>query len=92
MLVLSRTAGERIVIAESIEIAVVQILGNKVRLGVTAPRHVSVHRLEVQKRTQKDDPEQQSPSTSLQDPSSSSSTNSRHGGSTSTQSSGAEVA
>lgn len=81
MLVLSRTVGERIVIAESIEIVVVQIRGNKVQLGVTAPRHVSVHRLEVEKKTQKDHPEQQSLSPSLQDPGSSSSTNSRNGGS-----------
>lgn len=50
MLVLSRKFGERIVIAECIEISVVQIRGNKVRLGVTAPRNVSVDRLEVWKR------------------------------------------
>lgn len=81
MLVLSRTVGERIVIAESIEIAVVQICGKKVRLGVTAPRQVPVHRLEVQKRTRKDHLEQQSPSPRKQDPSNSSSTKSWNGGS-----------
>lgn len=81
MLVLSRHVGDRIVIAESIEIAVVQIRGNKVRLGVSAPRHVSVHRLEVQMRTRKDHPDQQIASPSLQDTSSSSRTNSRNGGS-----------
>lgn len=62
MLLLSRTVGERIVIAESIEIAVVQIRGKQVRLGVAAPRHVSIRRLEVLERTRKDHPEQQSPS------------------------------
>ncbi len=50
MLVLSRKIDERIVIAGGIEIRVLQIRGNNVRLGVTAPGHVSVHRFEVQKR------------------------------------------
>jgi carbon storage regulator len=80
MLVLSRTLGERIVIAENIEIAVVQIRGNKVRLGVTAPRHVAVHRLEVRNRLQADHREQPSPPSSLQDTGGSSSTNSQNGG------------
>jgi carbon storage regulator len=50
MLVLSRHVGDRIVIADSIEIAVVQIRGNKVRLGVTAPRQVSVRRHKARTR------------------------------------------
>ena len=50
MLVLTRKLGERLVIAESIEITVVQIRGNKVRLGVTAPDQVSIRRLEVENR------------------------------------------
>ena len=48
MLVLSRKIGHRIVIAGNIEITVVQIRGNNVRLGVTAPRHIHVHRFETQ--------------------------------------------
>ena len=51
MLVLSRKVGDRLVIAESIEITVVQIRGNKVRLGVTAPRQISVRRHEVTPET-----------------------------------------
>jgi carbon storage regulator len=47
MLLLSRRLGERIVIDENIEIAVVQIRGNKVRLGVSAPSHVPIRRTEV---------------------------------------------
>ncbi len=50
MLVLTRKLGERIVIAGNIEIAVVRICGNKVRLGVTARRHVFVHRSEVRRQ------------------------------------------
>ena len=50
MLVLSRKKDERIFIGEGperIELVVVEIRGDKVRLGVEAPRHVPVHREEV---------------------------------------------
>jgi carbon storage regulator len=47
MLVLSRKKGERVVIDGGIEIEVVDIRGDKIRLGVVAPREVSVHRKEV---------------------------------------------
>ena len=43
MLVLSRKRGERIVIGPNIELTVVDIRGNKVRLAVDAPRDVSIH-------------------------------------------------
>lgn len=47
MLVLSRKKEERIVIDGGIEIVVIEIRGDKVRLGFNAPRDVSVHRKEV---------------------------------------------
>jgi carbon storage regulator len=47
MLVLVRKAGESIIVGDNIRIAVVEILENKVRIGVDAPREVSVHRNEV---------------------------------------------
>src|SRR4051812_15570421 len=47
MLVLSRQRDESIMIGDDIEVEVVQIRGDKVRLGVTAPRQVSVDRREV---------------------------------------------
>lgn len=47
MLVLSRKPNEQIVIGDGIVITVVEIRGDKVRLGVEAPRDVSVHRKEV---------------------------------------------
>ena len=47
MLVLSRQRDETIVIGDDIEITVVDIRGDKVRLGVTAPKEISVHRKEV---------------------------------------------
>jgi len=47
MLVLSRAKNQSIVINDDITIVVVEIRGDKVRLGVEAPKHVSVHRREV---------------------------------------------
>ena len=50
MLVLSRKTGERIVIGPNIELTVVDIRGNKVRLAIDAPRDVPIHRQEVYRR------------------------------------------
>ena len=47
MLVLSRQRDETIMIGDEIEITVVDIRGEKVRLGINAPSHVPVHRKEV---------------------------------------------
>jgi carbon storage regulator len=47
MLVLSRKRDEKIVIGDSITLMVVDIRGDKVRLGIEAPKDVTVHRQEV---------------------------------------------
>ena len=47
MLILSRRVNERINIGGDIEVAVVEIRGDQVKLGIVAPRHVKVHRHEV---------------------------------------------
>jgi carbon storage regulator len=47
MLVLSRRQDERIVIGDQIVITIVEIRGDKVRVGIEAPRDVPVHRREV---------------------------------------------
>lgn len=47
MLVLTRKAGESIVIGDDVVITVLEIKGGQVRLGVEAPREVTVHRMEV---------------------------------------------
>ena len=47
MLVLSRKENESVIIADNIKIVIVEIRGDKVRLGIDAPRDVSVHRKEI---------------------------------------------
>ena len=47
MLVLSRKIGESIMIGDDIELVVVEIKGDQVRLGVKAPKEVSIYRNEV---------------------------------------------
>lgn len=54
MLVLSRKKLESIVIADNITITVVEIRGDKVRLGFTGPREVQIHRREVFDAIQRD--------------------------------------
>lgn len=52
MLVLTRNVGEKIVIAGNIQVTVVAIKGNKVRIGIEAPESVRVDRAEVADRRQ----------------------------------------
>ena len=47
MLVLSRMRDQTIMIGDDVEITIVDIRGDKVRLGITAPSHIPVHRKEV---------------------------------------------
>lgn len=47
MLVLSRKKDERIIIGDQITVMVIEIRGDKVRLGIDAPKEVTVHREEV---------------------------------------------
>ena len=54
MLVLSRKRDETIMIGDEIEITVVDIRSNKVRLGITAPKSVPVHRKEVYEAIQRE--------------------------------------
>lgn len=47
MLVLSRQKDESIMIGDDVEIIIVDVRGDKVRLGITAPKHIPVHRREI---------------------------------------------
>jgi carbon storage regulator len=52
MLVLSRKKNESIIIDDNIVITVVEVRGDKVRLGIQAPREVPIHRSEVHEAIQ----------------------------------------
>ena len=54
MLVLSRQRDETIMIGDDIEVTVVDIRGDKVRLGINAPKELSVHRKEVYEAIKKE--------------------------------------
>ena len=54
MLVLSRQKDESIMIGDDIEITIVDVRGDKVRLGISAPRKVSVHRKEIYEAIQRE--------------------------------------
>ena len=65
MLVLSRQKDESIIIGDDVEITIVDVRGDKVRLGITAPKSIPVHRREVyeaiqREKSQKKDQEQAS--------------------------------
>jgi carbon storage regulator len=47
MLVLSRQKDESIMIGDEVEITIVDVRGDKVRLGITAPKNIPVHRREI---------------------------------------------
>lgn len=49
MLVLSRRKGESIKISDNITITIVDIRGDKIQIGIAAPREVAVHRSEIAK-------------------------------------------
>ena len=58
MLVLSRKKNESIVISDNVVITVVEIRDGKVRIGIEAPREVSVHRKEVYEAIRRENEEQ----------------------------------
>lgn len=55
MLVLSRKIGDSIKVGDDVEIVVLQLRGDKVRLGIEAPKSVEVHRREVWAKIQAND-------------------------------------
>ena len=54
MLILTRRVGETVIIGDEVQVTVLGVKGNQVRLGVTAPKDVAVHRSEIYDRIKKE--------------------------------------
>ena len=59
MLILTRRVGETLMIGDEVTVTVLGVKGNQVRIGVNAPRDVSVHREEIYDRIKRENGEGQ---------------------------------
>ena len=50
MLILTRRVGEKVMIGDNVTVAIIGVKGNQIRIGIRAPKDVTVHRQEIYER------------------------------------------
>jgi len=68
MLILTRRVGESVVIGDDVSVTILGVKGNQVRIGVTAPMDVSVHRQEIYERIKKEQTGESPPESPVPEP------------------------
>ncbi|KIQ97477.1 carbon storage regulator CsrA [Lysobacter sp. A03] len=68
MLILTRRVGETLMIGDSVTVTVLGVKGNQVRVGITAPKDVAVHREEIYQRIQRGEDADTAADTEVKDP------------------------
>jgi carbon storage regulator len=68
MLILTRRVGETLMIGDDVTVTVLGVKGNQVRIGVNAPKDVSVHREEIYERIKKEQQLQQQGLSGVENP------------------------
>ncbi len=58
MLILTRKANETLIVGDNVTVTILGVKGNQVRIGVNAPKEISVHREEVYNRIKAEKPQE----------------------------------
>jgi carbon storage regulator len=56
MLILTRTIGEMVMIGDNVTVAVIGVSGSHVRIGISAPKDITVHRKEIYEQIRREQP------------------------------------